>query len=149
MISMICIGGPADGQRVKLLYGHNFDMPLPGGGKFRYARRLLEGSMPPVEVLVAHDLTVAQALERVLTTYENYAAATSDTDDLGAQVQRCGKLIDMVFNGSRTGMERMIGYALIVFPFNTPEGKAQCVHTGTRKTVISGLKEIVRQWDGK
>ena len=71
---------------------------------------------------------------------------TSEVMDVLARV------IDEYLNGDDRGRitERKIGFGLIVFPFDAPEGaRTNWVSNARREDMVVGLKEVVARFEGQ
>jgi hypothetical protein len=74
-------------------------------------------------------------------------------EETNQTMQFIANTIDRFLNGDERGKiktERAIGFALLVFPFNAPEGKrVNWVSNAVREDMVVALKEIVARFDGQ
>ena len=67
--------------------------------------------------------------------------------DLMNQVAR---LLDTVFNGNATGADRTTGFVLLVFPYDSREGRCNYISNGAdRKDIVVMMKEQIKRFEGQ
>jgi hypothetical protein len=58
--------------------------------------------------------------------------------------------LDQIFNGELKGNDRKTGFIMMVFPFNTHEGRCNYISNGaSREDVIVMLKEQIKRFEGQ
>jgi hypothetical protein len=58
--------------------------------------------------------------------------------------------LDMTFNGNATGKNRGTGFVLLVFPFESSEGRCNYISNGAdRKDIIALMKEMIAGFEGQ
>ena len=63
---------------------------------------------------------------------------------------KIAKALDELFNGKLKGKDRETGFVLLVFPFNTPDGRCNYVSNGAdRKDIVVLLKEQIARFEGQ
>lgn len=57
--------------------------------------------------------------------------------------------LDDALNGEAKGKDRKIGFVLLTFPFETPDGRVHYIGNGERETVRIAIKELLARWEGR
>lgn len=58
--------------------------------------------------------------------------------------------LDNAFNGDARGANRKVGFVLLQFPFDGPEGqRTNYISNANRKDIVVALKEIVARFEGQ
>lgn len=153
---LLCVGGPLDGRFHPVSEGATkLRLPVrpppgaePGGWhQHEYRRETWAGE---VELLVSQELTTAQAVERILTSYERWAVALREIEhpNVGKILTKIAGLLDMMLNGS-LGPAGKMGFLLLVFPMDRPfGGMVRHVSNSKQADIRAGLKEILAQMEG-
>ena len=77
-------------------------------------------------------------------------SATLTEDDYTDDMTRISHLLDGIFNGDAQGDDRESGFILLVFPFNSAQGRTYYVSNGAdRKDVVVLLKEMIARFEGQ
>jgi hypothetical protein len=58
-------------------------------------------------------------------------------------------VLDEALNGAATGKDRKVGFLLMVFPFDSNEGRANYISNAERKDVVVMLKEQLARFEGQ
>lgn len=60
------------------------------------------------------------------------------------------KGLDAIFNGDTTGKDRKTGFVLLVFPFNSHDGRCNYISNGAdRRDIVTMLKEQIARFEGQ
>lgn len=60
------------------------------------------------------------------------------------------KALDEIFNGDAKGHARKTGFVLLVFPFNTHEGRCNYISNGAdRRDIVTLMKEQIARFEGQ
>lgn len=60
------------------------------------------------------------------------------------------KTLDAFFNGDKKGKDRQTGFILLVFPYNSTDGRCNYMSNGAnRDDVLVMLKEQVKRFEGQ
>jgi hypothetical protein len=66
------------------------------------------------------------------------------------QMQRVAQGLDQLFNGDFHGPDRSVGFVLLVFPFNSHDGRANFISNGAgRRDLIVMFKELIARFEGQ
>ena len=57
--------------------------------------------------------------------------------------------IDESFNGDAKGVDRKVGFVLLVFPFGENEGRCNYISNADRNDIVTMLKEQVARFEGQ
>lgn len=58
--------------------------------------------------------------------------------------------LDKIFNGTKAGNDRDVGFVLLVFPFNNHDGRANYISNGAdRKDMVVFFKELIARFEGQ
>lgn len=58
--------------------------------------------------------------------------------------------LDKAFNGEVRGKERKTGFILLVFPFNSHDGRCNYISNGAdRRDVVTMFKEQIKRFEGQ
>lgn len=64
------------------------------------------------------------------------------------QMNMLADVLDEVLNGDAVGKDRKVGFLLMVFPFNSGDGRANYISNAERADVIVMLKEQLSRFEG-
>ena len=60
------------------------------------------------------------------------------------------KGLDDVFNGTDRGKDRKVGFVLLVFPFDSADGRCNYISNGAdRKDIVVMMKEQIKRFEGQ
>jgi hypothetical protein len=58
--------------------------------------------------------------------------------------------LDDVFNGKNRGKDRKVGFVLLVFPFDSHDGRCNYISNGAdRKDIVVMMKEQIKRFEGQ
>ena len=57
--------------------------------------------------------------------------------------------LDVLFNGEAKGTDRKNGFILMVFPFETDDGRCNYISNAERKDVVAMLKHQIARFEGQ
>ena len=60
-----------------------------------------------------------------------------------------GRILDETFNGDAKGKERKVGFVLLVFPFDSHEGRANYISNADRRDIVTLFKEQIKRFEGQ
>ena len=64
-------------------------------------------------------------------------------------MQGVARALDEVFNGSAKGSARKVGFVLLVFPFESHDGRCNYISNGAdRRDIVVLMKEQIRRFEG-
>lgn len=60
------------------------------------------------------------------------------------------RFLDGAFNGEAKGKDRETGFVLLVFPFNSTDGRSNYISNGAdRKDIVVLMKEMIARFEGQ
>lgn len=60
------------------------------------------------------------------------------------------RTLDGYFNGDRKGKDRRVGFVLLVFPFDSHDGRCNFISNGAdRKDIVVLFKEMIARFEGQ
>jgi hypothetical protein len=66
------------------------------------------------------------------------------------KMKALARAMDEIFNGELRGHDRTTGFIMLVFPFNSHEGRCNYISNGAaREDVIVMLKEQIKRFEGQ
>jgi hypothetical protein len=66
------------------------------------------------------------------------------------QMNKVARILDGIFNGDAIGKDRKVGFVLLVFPFDSHEGRANYISNGAdRRDVVNLFKEQIKRFEGQ
>ena len=67
------------------------------------------------------------------------------------KMEAISAVIDEVFNGDKKGLDRDVGFALLVFPIGegSDQGRMNYMSNSHRKDMLCALKELVARFEGR
>jgi hypothetical protein len=70
--------------------------------------------------------------------------------DYREEMNRIARALDDVFNGDARGKDRKVGFVLLVFPFNSTDGRCNYMSNGAdRKEIVVMMKEQIARFEGQ
>ena len=66
------------------------------------------------------------------------------------QMNAVARALDETFNGDAKGNNRKVGFVLLVFPFESHEGRANYISNGAdRRDIVTLFKEQIKRFEGQ
>lgn len=66
------------------------------------------------------------------------------------QMNAIARTLDEVFNGTKRGGAREVGFVLLVFPFGEGPGRCNFISNGAdRKDIVALFKEMIARFEGQ
>jgi hypothetical protein len=65
------------------------------------------------------------------------------------RMNHVARILDLAFNGEAKGKDRKNGFVLLVFPFDSIDGRANYISNAERKDVVLMLKEQIKRFEGQ
>ena len=66
------------------------------------------------------------------------------------QMNEIARGLDMIFNGQLSGKDRKLGFVLLLFPFDSYDGRCNFISNGAnRKDIVVLFKEMIARFEGQ
>lgn len=68
------------------------------------------------------------------------------------QMRAIAEVLDETFNGEARGLDRNVGFVLLVFPYGNEDGMGRCNYISNgadRKDIVVMMKEQIKRFEGQ